>query len=152
SAVLLRHVGLSGGAQRHRLRLDGTAGRAEELPADPFGRQRDGRYPAHAGDQLPCGRLLIEGRPAACVALRAHAETIGPLGSTRLAIWCIVFARGDFRGDSTMKRSLIAAVALAALPLGAQAQEINAQEGFYIGAGGGLNFFIGNQTGTTSYT
>ena len=51
-----------------------------------------------------------------------------------------------------MKKAVLGAAALVFLPLAAQAQEINAQEGFYIGAGGGLNFFIGNQTGTTSYT
>ncbi len=43
-----------------------------------------------------------------------------------------------------IKPFLAAAVALVALPVLAQAQEINAQPGFYIGAGGGMVIPLSN--------
>jgi outer membrane protein OmpA-like peptidoglycan-associated protein len=47
-----------------------------------------------------------------------------------------------------MKPIFAAAVALVALPLAAHAQEINAQPGFYIGAGGGLAIPLSQGNGT----
>ena len=51
-----------------------------------------------------------------------------------------------------MKKYLIAATVMAALPFAAQAQQINAQQGFYVGAGGGLDWFIGTQGGVSTST
>ena len=50
-----------------------------------------------------------------------------------------------------MKRMFAAALVLLA-PVGLQAQTINAQEGFYIGAGGGAAWFIGSNPNSQSWT
>jgi OOP family OmpA-OmpF porin len=50
-----------------------------------------------------------------------------------------------------MKKMLAAALVLLA-PAGLQAQTINAQEGFYIGAGGGAAWFIGSNPNAQSWT
>ena len=50
-----------------------------------------------------------------------------------------------------MKKMFAAALVLLA-PAGLQAQTINAQEGFYIGAGGGAAWFIGSNSNTQSWT
>ena len=50
-------------------------------------------------------------------------------------------------------KKLIAAAAFAALaPATVQAQAINAQEGFYIGAGGGAAWFIGSNSNASTWT
>jgi outer membrane protein OmpA-like peptidoglycan-associated protein len=50
-----------------------------------------------------------------------------------------------------MKKMFAAALVLLA-PVGVQAQTINAQEGFYIGAGGGAAWFIGSNPNSQSWT
>ena len=60
--------------------------------------------------------------------------------------------RRQFRGDMIVKKSLLVATALVALPAATQAQDINAQQGVYVGAGGGANWFIGNQNGVGTST
>jgi OOP family OmpA-OmpF porin len=50
-----------------------------------------------------------------------------------------------------MKKMIAAALVLLA-PAGLQAQTINAQEGFYIGAGGGAAWFIGSNPNAQSWT
>ncbi len=50
-----------------------------------------------------------------------------------------------------MKKMFVAALVLLA-PVGLQAQTINAQEGFYIGAGGGAAWFIGSNPNSQSWT
>src|SRR5262249_15259672 len=55
-------------------------------------------------------------------------------------------------GGATVKNYLLVATVLAAIPAAAGAQEINAQEGFYVGAGGFANWFIGNQNGVSTST
>ena len=50
-----------------------------------------------------------------------------------------------------MKKMFAAALVLLA-PVGLQAQTINAQEGFYIGAGGGAAWFIGSNPNSQSWT
>ena len=52
------------------------------------------------------------------------------------------------RGEELMKKALLAAAALVALPLVAQAQ--TAQPGFYIGAEGGLNWLLNTTILSTS--
>jgi len=51
-----------------------------------------------------------------------------------------------------VKKCIIAATALIALPYASQAQQINAQPGFYVGVNGGADWFIGNQNGVSTYT
>ena len=51
-----------------------------------------------------------------------------------------------------MKRILLAAAALAALPFAAGAQEINSQPGPYVQAGAGLAWALGTQNNVTTYT
>jgi len=52
-----------------------------------------------------------------------------------------------------VKKCLIAAATLIALPLAAQAQDINAMQGVYVRAGGGANWFIGNNSyNVSTYT
>ncbi len=46
-----------------------------------------------------------------------------------------------------MKKFFAAAAFMALAPAAVQAQSINAQEGFYIGAGGGAAWFIGSNVG-----
>ncbi|TAJ95733.1 MAG: OmpA family protein [Reyranella sp.] len=51
-----------------------------------------------------------------------------------------------------MKKYFAAAAFVALAPLAAQAQTINAQEGFYIGAGGGAAWFIGSNSNANTWT
>jgi outer membrane protein OmpA-like peptidoglycan-associated protein len=56
--------------------------------------------------------------------------------------------RQQQKGINLIKPILAAAAVLAALPVAANAQEINAQPGFYIGAGGGLTVPLSSGNGT----
>ncbi len=51
-----------------------------------------------------------------------------------------------------MKKVFAAAAFMALAPVAAQAQTINAQEGFYIGAGGGAAWFIGSNSNASTWT
>jgi outer membrane protein OmpA-like peptidoglycan-associated protein len=51
-----------------------------------------------------------------------------------------------------MKKLIAAAAFMALAPAAVQAQSINAQEGFYIGAGGGAAWFIGSNANASTWT
>ncbi len=51
-----------------------------------------------------------------------------------------------------MKKLIVAAAFMALAPAAVQAQSINAQEGFYIGAGGGAAWFIGSTSNVNTWT
>jgi OOP family OmpA-OmpF porin len=51
-----------------------------------------------------------------------------------------------------MKKLIAAAAFVALAPAAVQAQSINAQEGFYIGAGGGAAWFIGSDSNASTWT
>ena len=51
-----------------------------------------------------------------------------------------------------MKKLIVAAAFMALAPAAVQAQSINAQEGFYIGAGGGAAWFIGSTANVNTWT
>ncbi|HQS13892.1 OmpA family protein [Reyranella sp.] len=51
-----------------------------------------------------------------------------------------------------MKKLIAAAAFVALAPAAVQAQSINAQEGFYIGAGGGAAWFIGSDANASTWT
>ena len=51
-----------------------------------------------------------------------------------------------------MKKFFAVAAFMALAPAAVQAQSINAQEGFYIGAGGGAAWFIGSNSNTSTWT
>jgi OOP family OmpA-OmpF porin len=51
-----------------------------------------------------------------------------------------------------VKKCLITAAALVALPFTTQAQDINAQQGFYVGVNGGADWYIGSRSGVSTST
>ncbi|OYY46963.1 MAG: hypothetical protein B7Y08_01990 [Rhodospirillales bacterium 24-66-33] len=55
-------------------------------------------------------------------------------------------------GEIRMKKLIAAAAFVALAPAAVQAQSINAQEGFYIGAGGGAAWFIGSDANASTWT